>query len=271
MRIDEIGYNHKHDETFHIDRPEGTGDWLMLIIKSPVRFKIEDKDIHAPACSFIIYEPGYPQFYYADSSVYYDDWLHFVPDENEIQLMKSLNIPLNNPVSVSEVTDISSIVRNMCFEHYSTNKNRRQSVDMYFRLLLYKMNEKTLTIFSSIKSTERPYFQKLLWIRESIYRWPGRDYSIDDMARELSLSRSRFQHIYTDTFGISVNKDIINSRIEKAAELLRNSDMPITEIANIVGYSSIQYFTRQFKNELGITPVQYRINEKSTGSEIESE
>lgn len=270
MRMDEIGYNHRHDGTFYIDRPDGAGDWLMLVIKTPVCFRVNGKEIHAPACSFIIYTPGTQQYYRADSDEYFDDWIHFGPDDEEVQLIEELGIPLNEPVPVSDGTDISAIVRNMCFEHYSSNRNKKQSVDLYFRLLLYKMNEKTLTRFDTIKTSESPYFQKLLWIRESIYRWPGRDYSIDDMARELSLSRSRFQHIYTETFGVSVNKDIINSRLEKAAELLRSTDMPISEIAMIVGYSSIQYFTRQFKSGLGTTPVQYRLAEKS-GSSITNE
>lgn len=266
MRMDEIGYNHRHDGSFYIDRPSGAGDWLILVIKTPVCFRMNGREVHAPACSFIIYTPETPHYYRAESDEYFDDWIHFGPDDDEIQLMNQLNIPLNEPVPVSDITDISAIVRSMCFEYYSSNRNKQQSVDLYFRLLLYKMNEKLLAGLDSVKTAESPYFQKLLWIRESIYRWPGRDYSIDDMAKELSLSRSRFQHIYTETFGVSVNKDIINSRLEKAAELLKTTDMSISEIAMIVGYSSIQYFTRQFKTGMGITPVQYRLSEKSVSS-----
>ena len=271
MRMDEIGYNHKHDGSFYIDRPNGAGDWLLLVIKSPACFIVDNKDIHTPACSFIIYTPGHPQFYRPDTNEYYDDWVHFGPDNEEIELMRELGIPLNEPVAVSDITDVSAIVRNMCFEHYSANANREKSVDLYFRLLLYKLNEKTLMQLNSAKAAEGRYFEKLLWIRESIYRWPGRDYSIDDMAKELSLSRSRFQHLYTETFGVSVNKDITNSRLKKAVELLETSDQSISDIASIVGYSSIQYFTRQFKNEIGLTPVQYRIANKNAETEVISE
>lgn len=262
MRMDEIGYNHKHDRAFYIDRPNGTGDWLMLIIKSPACFRINGEDIHTPANSYIIYTPEYPQYYYPDGDIYYDDWIHFGPDEDEIALMYELNIPLNKPIPVSDITDVSAIVRNMCYEQYSENKNRIQSVNLYFRLLLYKLNEKTLLRFDAARVSVGPYFEKLLWVRESIYRWPSRDYTIDDMAKELSLSRSRFQHLYSETFGVSVNKDLINSRIDKASELLKSSSLSINSIASTVGYSSIQYFTRQFKNELGITPAQYRNKHK---------
>lgn len=39
MRMDEIGYNHKHDKTFLIDRPNGAGDWLLLAVKSKAVFE----------------------------------------------------------------------------------------------------------------------------------------------------------------------------------------------------------------------------------------
>ena len=69
---------------------------------------------------------------------------------------------------------------------------------------MYKTSEK---LSKKRTFTDRPegiYSEKVLWIRQSIYRWPGRDYSIDDMAKELSLSRSRVQHLYPETFGVSV-------------------------------------------------------------------
>ncbi len=267
MRMDEIGYNHKHDRAFYIDRPNGAGDWLLLIIKSPAIFRIGTEEIRTPANTFIIYTPEFPQYYHSNTDEYYDDWVHFGPDEEEEKLMRELQIPLNEPVPVSDITDISALVRNMCYEQYSANRNRKQSVDLYFRLLLYKLNEKLAMRFEGGKIAESLYFEKLLWLRESIYRWPGRDYSIDDMAKELSLSRSRFQHLYSETFGVSVNKDIINSRLDKAKELLLTSERSLNEIAGLIGYSSPQYFVRQFRKELGVTPMQFKKSQKGADSD----
>lgn len=274
MRMDEIGYNHKHDRNFYIDRPTGAGDWLLLIVKSPAIFRIDGKNIRTPAHTFIIFTPEYPQFYRPDCDEYFDDWIHFGPDDDELELMKQLEIPFNTPVAVSDSTDISDIVKHMCFEQYSANTNRVQSVDLYFRLLLYKLNEKNAVKFNCSFASKGPYFEKLLWIRESIFRWPSRDYSIDDMAKELSLSRSRFQHLYTEAFGVSVSKDLIASRLHKAVELLNTTNLSVTEIASSVGYSTTQYFIRQFKGEFGITPSQYKSAERvnsSTPSSVQSE
>ena len=146
-------------------------------------------------------------------------------------LSAAFDIPLNKPVAVSDITDISAIVRNMCYEQYSANINRKFSVDLYFKLLLYKLNEKIIYKTDSVKVNDSVHFEKLLWIRESIYRWPGREWTLDEMAKELSLSRSRFQHLYSDTFGKSVSQDLIQSRIEKASDMLRKSDLTLKDIS----------------------------------------
>lgn len=258
MRMDEIGYNHKHDRNFYINRPTGAGDWLILIVKTPSVFRVNGETRKMPSKAFIIYTPEFPQYYRPDCDVYYDDWIHFWPDEDEIMLMKQLELPLNEPISVADVSDLSAIARNMCYEQYSANKHRRESVTLYFQLMLYKMSEKVTTRFELRNVSEGLYFEKLLWTRETVYRWPGRDWSIDEMAKELSLSRSRFQHLYTETFGVSINKDIINSRLEKAAELLRTSELSLSDIASIVGYHGMPYFLRQFKAAYGMSPAQYR-------------
>lgn len=258
MRMDDIGYNHKHDKNFLMDRPEGAGDWLLLAVKTKAVFRENGELKKVPPNTIIIYTPDCPQYYSADGEEYADDWIHFGPDDEEAELMERLNIPINRPVSVADITQISNIIRNMCYEHYSANHNRKESVDLYFRLLLFKLNEciEGVTSFGSI--TENKYFETLLWLRESIYRWPAKDWNIDSMAAEISLSRSRLQHLYTDTFGVSISKDIISSRIEKAKDLLKNPELSVNDVSAIVGYNNPSYFNRQFKTAYGKTPTQFR-------------
>ena len=266
LQIDDIGYNHRHEKDFYIDRPNGVDDWLLLIIKSPAVFRANGKESHIPANVLIVYTPFTPQYYRADKSEYFDDWMHFVPSDEEIQLMDSLGIHTNTPVELSESASISAIIRSMCYEHYSSNPHKEKLADLYFRILLYKISEKSNIKHNTAKNSGNVYFDKLLWIRDSIYRWPSRDYTINDMAKELSLSRSRFQHIYSETFGTSVTKDIITSRLNKAAELLTTTNMPVKDIALYIGYGhNTSYFVKLFGNVHGMSPGQYR---KKNSAEI---
>lgn len=262
MKIDDIGYNHRHERDFVIDRPTGVGDWLLLLIKSPAVYRFGSEELRISGNVLLIYTPGTPQYYRADCAEYFDDWMHFMPDEKDIALMQSLGIKTNTPLVLSDISGISSMICTMCYEHYSSNAYRDKVADLYFRILLYKASEK-LSKQGSQKPSESLYTEKLMWIRDSIYRWPSRDYTIDDMAKELSLSRSRFQHIYSETFGTSVTKDIISSRLNKAAELLRTTDTPIKDIALHIGYGhNTSYFVKLFGSVYGISPGQYRKENK---------
>ena len=47
-------------------------------------------------------------------------------------------------------------------------------------------------------------------------------------------------------------------RVDKATQLMSDPTLKIYEIANLVGYEDVQYFTKMFKSISGVTPVQYR-------------
>ncbi len=257
MRMDEIGYHHRHDPLFCIDRPNGAGDWLFLVIKTPAVFRIEGKEIKVKADSYILYTPEYPEYYYADHEEYVDDWIHFGPDEEEEALIREL-LPLNTPVYLGDIAAVSKIVRNMCYEFYSAHIHRQNTVDLYLKLLIYKVHEQIILRQPSQGFSESLYGDRLMWIRECIYRWPCRDWNVDTIAGELALSRSRFQHLYSDTFGTSVTQDLILSRIQFACNLLKHTEMSIGEIADTCLYSNPSYFIRQFKKITGMTPSAYR-------------
>ena len=52
------------------------------------------------------------------------------------------------------------------------------------------------------------------------------------------------------------------TKLEKAKELIRQGDYTFTQIASILNYSSIHYFSKVFKKYLGMTPTEYSISVK---------
>ncbi len=258
MRVDAIGYQHYHSTEFRHERPEGSGDWLLLLIHTPAAFRIDGVKYAVRPNSFILYTPDFPQNYAADGTGYIDDWLHFEPDEAEKQLMAELHIPLNRPVFLGDVSSLSAMLRNMCYEYYSIHLNRQKTVDLYFSMMLYKCNELMLTEYSDHVFSESVHGAHLLWIRESIFRWPEQDWSLEVLAKELHLSRSRFQHLYAETFGSTLKQDVINSRMQCACNLLRGTELPMEEIAYRCGYANVSHFSTLFKKMMGVTPKNYR-------------
>ncbi len=258
--MDEIGYHHSHGPEFLIDRPNGSGDWLFLLTHTPVIVRMNGEDIRVPEPSFIIYTPNCPQYYYTDPDYgkHLDDWIHFGFSKEEEALAHTLGIPFDKPIHLGQATILSKYVRNMCHEFYSTHLHRQETVDLYFKLLLYKLHEQLVLVMPVSEMNETHYGSKLLWIREIIFRNPGKEWDIDQFAADMNLSRSRFQHLYTETFGVSILQDIITSRVHYAAQQLEQTDLSIEQIAGQSGYTSASYFMRQFKAVYQETPNQYR-------------
>ena len=107
-----------------------------------------------------------------------------------------------------------------------------------------------------------PQFEKLCLLRGKIMKNPELPWSIDNIADNLYLSKSYLQKIYKSYFGKSIIEEMIEFRIEKAKELLSKTNMTITDISKECGYSSYNYFVRQFKMSVGVSPSDFRADSK---------
>ncbi|SHM53197.1 Helix-turn-helix domain-containing protein [Anaerosporobacter mobilis DSM 15930] len=84
------------------------------------------------------------------------------------------------------------------------------------------------------------------------------DISLNQLADLVYLSPKYLSSIFSQTTGISINKYIKNIRMEKARELLVNTNMKIRDIGTTVGYPNISYFCKLFQEEFRISPEKYR-------------
>lgn len=82
--------------------------------------------------------------------------------------------------------------------------------------------------------------------------------SLDLLAEKAFRTPHYLSSIFIQEKGIGINKYIKNVRMEKARELLKGTNMKISDICEQVGYGSVSYFCRSFRNEYGVTPEQYR-------------
>ena len=81
---------------------------------------------------------------------------------------------------------------------------------------------------------------------------------VQELARLVNLSSSRLSHLFKATVGVSLQSFLSNLRLERAAELLESTDMPIKEISYQVGYRHAPSFVRAFRKKIGSSPNDYR-------------
>jgi two-component system response regulator YesN len=86
--------------------------------------------------------------------------------------------------------------------------------------------------------------------------------TLAEIARASHLSASRLAHVFREQMGMTLIDYVTNVRIERAKELLLSTEQSCTEICFEVGYNNQSYFTRTFKELVGMTPRQFRVQNK---------
>ncbi len=86
--------------------------------------------------------------------------------------------------------------------------------------------------------------------------------TLNDVAKHVNLNTYYLSKLFKKEIGINFIDYITSYRMKKARELLRNTDIAIINISIELGYNEPNYFSQVFKKKFGITPSQYREQEK---------
>lgn len=84
------------------------------------------------------------------------------------------------------------------------------------------------------------------------------DISVENIASFCGLNRTYFGRIFKETVGKSPQQFLLSYRMAKAAELLKLTELSISDIGNAVGYPNQFHFSRAFKNVYGVSPREWR-------------
>ena len=84
------------------------------------------------------------------------------------------------------------------------------------------------------------------------------DYTVDQLASDVALSRSNLYRRTQAMLGITPNDFLRNVRLKNAARLLGETDIPVNQVSLQCGFASPRYFAQYFKKMFGVTPSEYR-------------
>lgn len=79
------------------------------------------------------------------------------------------------------------------------------------------------------------------------------------LSKELNKEYSQLSKLFSSTEGITIEQFVILQKIEKVKELLIYNQMNLSEIADLMGYSSVAHLSSQFKKIIGLTPSQFKL------------
>jgi AraC-like DNA-binding protein len=90
------------------------------------------------------------------------------------------------------------------------------------------------------------------WIHDNL----NGDLSLDNLAARLYINKYHLGCLFKKATGFTINEYVINCRIMKARELLKEN-IPVSQVGEMVGYYNVSHFIRTFKKHTGVSPKQY--------------
>jgi AraC family transcriptional regulator of arabinose operon len=261
FQMNRCGYNVVHPDGIVIDRPHGSGDYLFLFFRSRMCVEAQGERFLTDKNTCIIYRKGSRQYYHDIEQPMVHDWFHFDGEDVET-FCRKLNLPLDTPMKVHEPVYVSRKVSEIQEALVQNGLYRDEIIDATVRCLLMKLSD----IRNRIEPNKpvSKYYDLLVSLRNDIYSNPSVAWTIGDLAARVNMSRSYFQKLYKELFGISVMNDIIHNRLEYAMYRLKNTSDSIRDIAAQCGYENDVHFMRQFKKYIGLTPGEFRSGRAKT-------
>ncbi|MBR2370466.1 MAG: helix-turn-helix transcriptional regulator [Clostridia bacterium] len=145
---------------------------------------------------------------------------------------------------------------------YRLNQVDRDSV--YFQAELYSaVIQLMVLIVKDMAIKTQNNFGVMQTAVEYINNHISENITVEQICRASYMSKFHFCRLFKEKIGLTVMEYVLRTRIIMAKELLTSGNLSISEISERCGFSSTSYFSRAFKLETGLTPMQFKKSNKS--------
>lgn len=211
--------------------------WLIHFVVSGFGiFKINDKEYKVKPGEMFVIPPYIETYYEADSD---NPWSYiWVGFTTTGDITKNLSDVIKHP----EAEKIFNSMKNC--ESFSNGRSA------YLCARLWDL----FVLLSEDVNIKYSYVEKALEFIHSNYM---HDITVEKIAQHLSLDRTYFSVIFKKKTGLSPKQYLLSYRMNIAATLIIKEHIPISVIANSVGYNNLYTFSKMFKRHFGISPSNY--------------
>ena len=237
------------DTKNHEYGPEIRNHYLFVLVNKGKAVMYQDKKINFGKHDLLIMLPN-ERIHYKALGDWSISWLGLY-GETVDKFIKNIGITPDNPIiHVSFYNELYNIMEKI----YNISKDLSLSSKFSATGLIYEFFS-VLIQNSNIKKDNINLIKTAIRIIDYNY---STTITVEQIAKLLSLNTSYFSRIFSEQVGIPPKQYILNKRLDRAKELLIETNASIFEIANSVGYDDQLYFSRIFKRKTTLSPIEYR-------------
>ena len=238
-------------------RPHGTADWLLLhTLSGQARVVLPGRAISVRSGETVLYRPGAPQEFGSDSEAEPWElvWMHFEPLHHWLELV---SWPEVSPGVLSMSATEPFLRERVGRLLLEADRLSASGLPRATRLALNVL-EAAFLWWDIHNRAHSALDARVVEAIELVSRDPRRRISVDELARAVHLSPSRFAHLFKQETGVTPRRFAEQRRIERAKQLLELTSLPVNAIARDTGFASPFYFATRFRTLTGTTPSAFR-------------
>ena len=236
-------------------RPAGRRDHQLLYVSAgKAFFCLEGRLQEVNAGHMILYRPGESQQYYyyaTDAPEVY--WIHFSGFEAS-RILDKIGFLNNHVLSCGMSFHYPQLFRQIILELQLKRPCFEELLCFYLQQIFTEIHRNQLESSADKYRNVEDMEAAVHFFNEFFTK----DISIEHYARDQHMSVSWFIRSFKQYMGITPMQYITSIRINKAKELLKNTDYSIQEVGSLSGYDNPLYFSRIFHKQTGCSPSQYR-------------
>lgn len=159
--------------------------------------------------------------------------------------------------SFPEHNDVIVCMQNILWEMQNCKPEYQTVCLAYMDILLVHLMRNASVSVTQIQ----PRFhanQQCAAVRNYIEQHYKESITLDILAEKVSINKYSIAHAFKREYGVSPIHYLLSCRIREGKRLLTETDLSLSQIATVLGFSSPSYFSQRFRNAEGISPTEYR-------------
>ena len=162
-----------------------------------------------------------------------------------------------------ESVEISGCLRNILREMEQKSTGYEDVCQAYMEILLIRLMRST-ALSVPMQPQQISANRQCAAVKRYIDQHFKETLTLDQLAEEAHMNKFYLSHAFKQEFGVSPINYLISCRIEESKYLLAETDLSISQIAQLLNFSSPSYFSQVFRRTQGVSPVEFRQSTKNT-------